>query len=166
MKAFYLSIFMIFFLNISETDAVNSVSKTSTIQKTETKLQSKKKLNRWQHFKTTFRKKKFLIKKWLKKMKKKAFSKALIQLALIFGLSMFGATAIFLGSAFVFSLLIASANTAAILAGIVAAVGGYILTDYLYRMILKEKSPWWFKIISGFFVLTPLLVILIFLNSD
>lgn len=165
MKALYLSIIIICFLNSSEAIAINSVSKTSTIQvpKTEINLQSKKKLNRWQRFKSKFSKRISSAKKWLKKI---ALDKELISLALIFGVSMFGSALIFVGSAFVFSAIITSTYTAAFLAGGVAAIGGYILSDYLYRVSLKEKSPLWYKLVSGFCVLVPFFVILAYYTSE
>ncbi len=160
MKAFYFLIFTICLLNPSEAVAIKTT--TIQVQKTVTKSQSKKKLNRWQRFKNHFSKKKISIKKWLKR---KAINKTLVGILLIFGVTMFGSTLIFLGAAFAFSLL-ASATTAAILAGIVAAIGGYFLTEYLYQSIVKEKSPLWLKITAGFFALIPLLAILAFYTSE
>lgn len=168
MKAFYLSIFMFCFLNLSEGIAINTASKTTThqIQETEISIESKEKSSRWQRFKNKVSQKKTLLSKWFQKIKRKALNKVGVAIGLILGVSFFGGGLLFLGSLFVFSGLITSVYTAAIISGIIAAVGGYILSDYLYRQIVKEKSPLWFKLTSGFFVAMPLLVVFAYLASE
>ncbi len=168
MKAFYLTILVICFFNLSEGIAINTTSKTAThqIQETGISVQSKKKTSRWKRFKNKISQKKTLLSKWFRKIKKAAVNKVGVAIGLIFGISIFGTMLLFFGSLFVFSSIITGVYAAAITSGILAAVGGYILSDYLYRKIAKEKSPLWFKLTSGFFVIMPLLVVFAYLASE